>query len=452
VQLDGRASRHPASAPLSFQWSFTGGPAPARLSSDTTATPSVDLTTPGTYTFGLRVYDAYRTSQLTEVAISVDDLPPSCGAGTDRLVPTGVVKLEGWATDPNRQPLGLTWVQIKGPRPAALADPRAAVTTFAVPIDATGLYVFVLRATDGAQTTASAPVTIEVDDPPEAHAYANPATLDPGQAAELNGAGCADKNPEDNPLAHAWTVAAGPEKGELSGADQPYARFSARRAGEYALKLEITGRANRRTAQATTALKVRNVAPVAQIAGGAVAHRDEVELDGSGSTDDNGDPLTYEWKQLDGPEPLRFSDAAAPRPKVSALRPGEYRVRVYSALYHLTSRRGTLCKVWPRQSVAVLNPRGKHQRCLRPSSGFEHFLHRGDLIGADADSRPGCARRELRARGGRASQPAGSLGADRHQLGQRAGRLRIPRRLCRSGDGPLPRALLPGANALPRFI
>lgn len=328
VTLDARASKHPNNAPLSYQWGFTGGPAPARLSSDTTATPSVELTAPGTYTFGLRVYDAYRTSQLTEVAISVEDLPPSCGAGADRQAPTGRVDLNGWATDPNRMPLGVAWVQIKGPRPATLADPRAPVTHFVAAADATGVYELVLKVTDGAHTTSSAPLRIEVDDLPTAAAYANPAQIHPGQKTELNGAGSADKNPEDNPLAYAWTVESGPEKGELTGADQQYARFFAKRAGEYAIQLAVSSRSNPRKAHVTTSVKVKNVAPVAQLAAVPPAHREDIELDASASTDENGDPLTYEWKQLEGPETLTFSDASGPRPRVSPPRPGTYKVQV----------------------------------------------------------------------------------------------------------------------------
>ena len=327
VTLDGRASHHPNNAPLSYQWSFTGGPTPARLSNDAAASPSVDLTTPGTYTFGLRVYDAYRTSTMSEVMISVDDLPPSCSAGQDRLVPTGPVNLTGFAQDANNQPLRVTWVQVKGPKPAQLADPNALSTRFVAAVDATGIYEFVLEASDGTHTTRSAPVKIEVDDPPTCEAFANPAHVDPGQKADLNGAAASDPNPEDNPLIYAWTVESGPEKVALTGADQQFARFAARRAGDYTIKLTVTSRTNPRKAEGTCTVAVKNVAPVAQVAAAQPSHREEVELDGSASSDENGDPLTYEWKQVGGNE-LSFADAGTARPKVTAAKPGTYKVQL----------------------------------------------------------------------------------------------------------------------------
>lgn len=335
VMLDGRASTHPNHAPLSYQWSSTGGPASIRFSSDTTATPSVEMTTPGTYTFGLRVYDAYKTSTMSEVMISVDDLPPSCGAGNDRLVPTGVVNLTGFAEDPNRQKLGVAWVQIKGPKPAQLAAANQLSTHFVAAKDATGIYEFELRVTDGAHTTASSPVKIEVDDPPTVEAYANPSTVEPGAKCELNGAGAADPNPEDNPLGYAWSVE-GPEKGELSGADQPYARFSAKRAGDYTVKLTVTSRANRRTAEAVTQVRVKNVAPVAQLAAPGPGHRDEIELDASASSDQNGDPLTYAWSQVGGSE-LAFTDAGSARPRVTSSKSGTFKVQLVVKDHELES-------------------------------------------------------------------------------------------------------------------
>lgn len=328
VMLDGRASTHPNNAPLSYQWSATGGPAAVRFSSDTTATPSVEMTTPGTYTFGLRVYDAYKTSTMSEVMISVDDLPPSCGAGNDRQVPTGVVNLSGFAEDPNRQRLGVAWVQVKGPKPVSLHDPRALSTHFVALKDATGLYEFELRVTDGAHTTASTPVKIEVDDPPTVEAFANPTQVDPGATTELNGAGAADANPEDNPLIYAWTVESGPEKGELTAPDQPYAKFSAKRSGDYTLKLTVTSRANRKTAEATAQVRVKNVAPVAQVAPPQAGHRAEIELDATGSADENGDPLTYTWSQVGGAGELSFADAGSARPTVASAKSGTFTVQL----------------------------------------------------------------------------------------------------------------------------
>ncbi|MBI4864428.1 MAG: hypothetical protein HY815_29840 [Candidatus Riflebacteria bacterium] len=324
ITLDGTASRHPAQAALSYQWSYTGGPAPCRLSSETVATPRVELVRPGLYTFGLRVYDAFQTSQLTEVAITVLDVPPTCGVGPDQQVPTGSVALTGWATDANRQPVTVSWSQTGGPRQVTLSDPSSPRTSFTVPGDGAGVYRFVLKASDGVNSTTCGPVQITVDDLPEPHGYVNPMTIAPGGKTELNGSGSTDKNPEDNPLTYGWAVASGPDRGTLTGADQPWAKFTATKAGTYDIQLTVRENKNGREAATRVQVKVKNVPPTASAGPAQTAHREEVALDGTGSSDENGDAVTYLWKQTEGPEQLPIADPTSPRPSVKGTKPGTY--------------------------------------------------------------------------------------------------------------------------------
>jgi hypothetical protein len=326
LQLDGSRSTSPTGAPLKFQWNATSGPGPARLSNDTVANPSVELTVPGTYTFGLRVLDGKAMSQFTEVTITVQDLPPSCGGGQDQVVPTGTVTLSGWATDPNKTPLHTTWTQIQGPRPVTLSDTGALTPTFKVPTDGTGIYSFQLRASDGIHTTQSAPVKVEVNDLPEAFANANPQNVNPGQWTDLNGSGSADKNPEDNPITYRWSLANGPEPGEFSTANDLYAKFRARKPGDYEVRLTVREKANNHEAQANCTVTVKNVAPQAKVGPPVITHDQGVQLDGSGSSDENGDPLTFAWTQADGPGALDISEPTSPHPTVRANKPGEYKV------------------------------------------------------------------------------------------------------------------------------
>jgi hypothetical protein len=326
VHLDGSRSTSPSGKPLTYQWNPTGGPGPARLSSDTVATPSVELTVPGTYTFGLRVLDGKAMSQFTEVTITVQDLPPSCGAGPDQVVPTGKVTLAGWATDPNMTPLTTTWTQVQGPRPMTLSDSRSLTPTFTVPPDGTGIYSFVLHASDGTRTTQSTPVKIEANDLPEVFANANPQSVTPGRWTELNGSGSTDKNPEDNPITYHWTLANGPEPGEFSTPNDLYAKFRAKRAGDYEIRLTVREKTNQHEGQASTTVTIRNVAPAAKVGPPVAGHDQGLQLDGTGSSDENGDPLTYLWKQTDGPEPLEISEPTSPTPTVRARKPGEYKV------------------------------------------------------------------------------------------------------------------------------
>lgn len=69
-------------------------------------------------------------------------------------------------------------------------------------------------------------------------------------------------------------------------------------------------------------------APVAEAGLGLVAYvGDTVELNGSGSSDEDGDHLSYDWSQVGGP-PVELTGATNARPRFDVTAPGTLRFQL----------------------------------------------------------------------------------------------------------------------------
>ncbi|GFE61942.1 FG-GAP-like repeat-containing protein [Geobacter sp. AOG2] len=77
VHLDGSASSDADGDPLTYTWSVVSGPAYPTLTGASTATPSFDATTQGTYVLSLTVYDGRSSSPADTVTITVTPVTAS---------------------------------------------------------------------------------------------------------------------------------------------------------------------------------------------------------------------------------------------------------------------------------------------------------------------------------------------------------------------------------------
>ncbi|MGH7595926.1 MAG: PKD domain-containing protein, partial [bacterium] len=171
VTLDGRTSRDPENAPLTFAWTQTAGPAVTLNNPNnavtTFTTPTVFLNQ--TLTFRLQVSDGMLADMdlVTVTVLNNINESPVAHAGPDQTVAAGVlVTLDGTgSSDPNNQTLTFQWTQISGVA-VTLNNPAMAQPTFIAPSIVTGVVLgFQLQVSDGA-LAARDTVTITVLDRP----------------------------------------------------------------------------------------------------------------------------------------------------------------------------------------------------------------------------------------------------------------------------------------------
>ena len=164
--LDGSASTDPDGNPLTYLWAQASG-APAPLTGETNAKASFVPPAAGTYEFDLTVSDG-SLSSTDRVAIAVAaNAAPIANAGTDLSVYSGqTVMLDGSASsDPNGTAVTYAWTQ-EGTTPAAvtLTGPNAARPTFTPSV--AGTYTFALTVSDGVLSSAPDTVKVVVDTAP----------------------------------------------------------------------------------------------------------------------------------------------------------------------------------------------------------------------------------------------------------------------------------------------
>ncbi len=236
-------------------------------------------------------------SKLTFVA----NQPPVANAGPDQTVKHWIlVTLDGSASsDPDENyPLTYAWeiTSKPGGSTASLSNPSMVNPTFKA--DVPGDYTIQLVVTDSLGAT-SAPATVKVsttNTPPVANAGPDKVIPSLNFIVPLFGIKSCDEDGDD--ITFMWTIIAKPEgsSATLSDPTLPGPTFVADVYGDYTISLVVTDEFGLASQPDTVTLSLANVKPVANAGGNqAVSVGDAVTLDGSGSSDANNDPLTYQW-------------------------------------------------------------------------------------------------------------------------------------------------------------
>ncbi len=301
--------------------------APSTLASSLTisANRRITVTFPVTVSRGLAAGTALTNTaaiSATEIptptrasaVVTVPNVAPVANAGAAQTVNPGAsITLDGSGSyDPNGGPLTYQWIQTGGVT-VTLFGAATVSPAFTAP-NAPGVLTFTLSVADTSGLTDTATTTVTVNAAPVADAGA-PQTVNPGASVTLDGSGSYD--PNGDALTYQWTQTGGVTV-TLSGATTVSPTFTAPAAsGMLIFTLTVTDTGGL-TDTATTTVTVPNIAPTADAgAPQTVNPGDSVTLDGSASSDPNGDPLTYHWTQTGGVT-VMLSDATSISPTFTA--------------------------------------------------------------------------------------------------------------------------------------
>ena len=300
--LDGFSSIDPSGGFLTYSWSFLSHPpgSGAALSDPFSLQPSFIPDLPGDYVFQLVVHNSVSASAPTMVTVSTVNSAPVAVPGLDRTVSTGsVVHLDGSGShDVDGDPLSYEWILASLPATSAtsLSVNDAVAPTFVA--DRPGSYSVRLIVSDGlaqsdpAYATVSTVNSAPVADPGPAK------TVPVGQTVILDGSGSRDV--DGDPLSYRWSFTTVPpgSTAAFQSLTTPKTSFVPNVPGTYVAQLSVAdapGNDDSRTVTVSTA----NSPPVADAGWNLrIAVPATVHLSGSGSTDVDGDPLSYRWSLL----------------------------------------------------------------------------------------------------------------------------------------------------------
>jgi hypothetical protein len=309
VQLNGSMSYDPDSDPITYGWFRSSGPL-VTINNATDAVAWIQPVLQGIYEFTLRVVDSFGAPSLDKTNVTIVGNPPIAVTGPDQVAFRGdVVLLDGSASsDPDGGSLTFLWTQAAGPV-VSISNADSALATF-VPA-ALGVHRFVLNITNdvGLWDIAETNVTV-VNRPPVADAGPDRNVLK-NVLATLDGSGSSD--PDGDSLTFSWTQTAGPTA-SLSGATTPRPTFTPRLSGRYTFELNVSDGVGGSSAS-TVNLTVANHSPIANAGvDRPVEVGDDTPLDGSASSDPDGDNLIYAWTQAGGPS-VTLNGANTPMPR-----------------------------------------------------------------------------------------------------------------------------------------
>ncbi len=336
VTLDGSGSTDPDGDELTFAWTLISQPAMSSgaLSDPSAVRPSITLDRAGTYVLSLVVNDGALDSapDLARITTGEENLPPVAEAGPDQQLRVGdTARLDGTSSsDPDGDTLTPLWTIVQQPpnSGATLDDAAASQPTFV--LDEPGDYRVELIVSDGELSSPPDSVLVTTENtPPVADAGAAQMVF-VGAPVDLDGSGSSDV--DGDPLAYAWSFVSRPTASNAI-IDDPTAeqtRFTPDQRGLYVVQLIVNdGTAD--SAPDTTSFDTDNRAPSAAAGSDQQTRQDAtVWLDGSASSDPDGDPLDYRWSIAEQPpgSAAQLSDSATVAPALTPDLEGTYRIEL----------------------------------------------------------------------------------------------------------------------------
>lgn len=363
--LDGSASKDADGTITKYQWAQISGPVTATIaSSNTVKTDLSKLTAAGNYVFELTITDdkqATATARVTVQVLPAVNVVPVANAGSNVsiVLPANTTTLDGSASkDPDGSITKYQWAQISGPATASFTDNTAAKTTIGG-LNTAGDYIFELTVTDERQGIAKARVRVQVlaaiNVAPVANTGTGFAITLPTTTASLDGS--ASKDTDGTITKYMWVQISGPTQAAISTSTSVKTGLSGLTiTGSYVFELTVTDDKQASSAARVTVqvLAANNLSPVANAGGNFSINLPvtTVTLDGSASSDPDGNIIKFQWVQISGPAVVSFTDSTKAKATVAGLiTTGDY-------VFELTvtdDRQGTAKSLITVQVLAATN-------------------------------------------------------------------------------------------------
>jgi hypothetical protein len=305
VTLDGSHSTGANGKLITYQWSIASKPAGSNavLSNAAIVNPTLTPDMPGIYVLSLAVNDGTSNSTPSTVTITVANANsvPVANAGPAQNATVGhSVALDGTlSNDADNDLLTYKWsISSKPAGSVSTLSSNSAVNPTITP-DLPGSYVFDLIANDGYVDSAISSVTLtvsKVNSIPVANAGITQNVVT-GTVVTLDGSKSSDA--DGDLITYSWSFTSKPvgSNSALSDFAVVNPTFTTDVAGAYILNLVVNdGKVNSVSVPVTINATKANSAPVAN-AGTLqnVVQGTVVTLDGSKSSDADGDLITYSW-------------------------------------------------------------------------------------------------------------------------------------------------------------
>ena len=266
-------------------------------------------------------------------ATSVANIAPVANSGGDQIARVGLtVNLDGGASnDPDLNfPLTYAWRFISAPSASTtlLLDPDSVNPTFTP--DKVGDYVLELVVTDSAGMS-SVPDTVTVTTsnlPPIADAGSDQSVVQVGSIIQLDGSASYDEDGHI-PLTYTWSILEKPatSNATLSDTHSPTPRLTADANGDYQFQLVVRDSLLATSTPDRVRVAFNNLAPTCNAGGNqSITLGATVTLDGSQTTDANGDALAYQWSLVSQPvgSTSGIANAAQVFAQITPDEPGTY--------------------------------------------------------------------------------------------------------------------------------
>ncbi|XXF78940.1 myxosortase-dependent M36 family metallopeptidase [Myxococcaceae bacterium GXIMD 01537] len=310
VTLDASGSTDPDGEELAFTWEQTEGPE-VKLDDPTSATPTFtppEVTADTRFSFELVADDGIDASEGSTITITVRqvDRAPTADAGPDQQVKArSTVTLAGTASDPDGDALSYAWTQTEGTA-VTLTGGDTATPSFTAPNVKQGTERLRFNLVASANGTPSLPNTVDVivsrDNRKPVAGSNGSITADERSAVTVSGTAT---DADGDALTYHWTQVGGPTVA-LNGANTAELSFTAPDVladTTLVFRLVVSDDLEAGAAH-DVAVTVKNVnrAPSAHAeAIGTGKRGNSITLTAAGSSDPDGQALTYKWAQTGGP-------------------------------------------------------------------------------------------------------------------------------------------------------